>query len=232
MLAAAHSPHPWPSHVKVPMSPLPPRKLPLFGFYCFGFCCSHFTSGCNFHFSVWVAGEVERQRKERSRSRGGVALPLACSAFPAPSAPPPLHCLYPPWLQGLLLTPLDQHVCLSIRGISWLTPLALTPCPACVALGRSCAVSLVTFSHVPHLLHRILEASLHFFHHLSHLCGPYVTRAQQELVAWLIGFPGQASVISQPQSDPSFECLPWSPSLRRQRPDTSAAAPTVGCSFW
>lgn len=91
-LAATHSPHPRPSHVKVRMSPLPPCKLPLLGFYCFGFCCSHFTSGYNFHFSVWVAGEAERQREGgvQQQGRGSPSSGLGylpCTLSPAPTPP-------------------------------------------------------------------------------------------------------------------------------------------------
>lgn len=122
----ALSPCPWPCHVKAEMSPLPPPN-----------CLSWVSTALVIvaltlsvaPISISVYGWQARLRgrgKEEPHRRGRVALPLACSNFPAPS---PHHAaLHTHHGSG-------PHVCLSTRAVSWLAPLAL-PSPRLCGPGQ------------------------------------------------------------------------------------------------
>lgn len=135
--------------------------------------------------SISVYGRQVRLRGRGKESHCRVGELFLWPAVLPCTLPPPLYSSYPPWLQG------STCACLQGPSLGWLLWHLLPP--VCVALGRSCPVSSVTFSHVPRPLPLIFETSLDFLHHLSHLCGPHVTSVQLILVAWPIGFPGQAT---------------------------------------
>lgn len=205
------------------MSPLTPSKLSLLCFYFSALYHSHFTTGESL--SVFMCGwQVQSRYQEegiKQLRRGQAVLPPAHSTCSVPNPSPPPHCLpcIPPCLQSFAQT---SEACMSacLQGCLSASSLALISCLACIPLGRSCHVSLATFSHGPCLFCPVPETSLDFPKHDSYLCGPCVKRAQQTLVAWLIGFPARPSVVSWPQSGCSFECLPLPPTLRRQWPDS------------
>lgn len=161
-----------------------------------------------------VAGRCYREtgRKESS-SRGGARLFFLLPASSTCSAPNPHHCLpcIPTCIQGFAWT---SKACMSacLQGHLLASSLALISCPACMALGRSCHVSLATFPLGLHLPSPVLETSLDFPKHYRHLWGRHVKRTQQTLVAWLVGFPATVWLL--------FECLPLPPTLRRQWPDS------------
>lgn len=95
LLAAAHSPCPWPSHVRARMSPLSPYRLSLLHFYFFGFLPTLPVALIPLYFSVWLAGETERQGKEESCSRGGGRQLFLCPQY-LPCSPLLHSTLRPP----------------------------------------------------------------------------------------------------------------------------------------
>lgn len=183
-LAVAHSPYSWPSHVKI-------RCIRCYCPNCLSWVSTSLVfvaltlpvAPDSLYFSVWLAGETERQREGGILHQGkGGLLFLGPQCFPASLlsfSTLHTHRASKAWSQTLRAS---THACLQ-RTTSWLTPLALTSCPACVALDRSFPVSLVTFAHISCLLHLILETSLDFLQHFSHLCGPHMKSTPKSLVA-------------------------------------------------
>lgn len=204
LLAADHSSCPVLSRMKVQTSPLPPPVVSLVGF-SLSYLLLSFYPWPQF-LSVSACGWQVRlgDRERRSHAAGGQAVrpPMQPAPLSAPHAfrrasPSPSRLACGPVYRG--------HLFANSSGAY----LLLCSCGP----GQKLLCSWVTFPHVPCLLRPVLETSLDFLQHLRRLPGPHVKSAQQAL-----SHPGSQLFAGQPGS--SFECLPPSPTLRRQWPDS------------
>lgn len=157
------------------MCPLSPYRLSLLGSYFFGFLPTLPVALIPLYFSVWLAGETERQGKEESCSRGGGRQLFLCPQY-LPCSPLLHSTLRPPTVPSGPGPNPSRLTCLPIYRDHLLALI----CSLC-GPGRSCPVSLVTFSHIPCLLHLILETNLDFLQRISHFYGPHVRSAQRTL---------------------------------------------------